>query len=328
MQLLDFIFPVDSVVQKTGNIQLAGITRWPGAVTACYTWPWGYAVQQLYTLNGYGFCQVQVYLKKPLLLQIAHKHAAAYLLYTMPGSASYMHNGHNLLHLLPGSYIPIYLPEGNISVYMQPGTYYFIFQALSFSALQQVTDMLLPTDTLATGVITGSTVNFNSVRLRITDKVQQLIADIYAEHRPTANWYIHLQKCYNSLLNQYNRQLQQVQQPGYIRTPKEYITEMEMYIADNILHPQNLTLQTISSIFKIEKRSIERYFLLFTQSSFRRFVHNNKMLLALCMLQDNLVNIKDAAYQLGYSKPQNFVISFNKHFGFKPALSPGYFTQP
>ncbi len=312
MELLNLVFPEHLTVQKTGSIQQPGITRWPEAVTACYNWQWGYIVQQMYSPNGLGFCSIQVTLEKPLHLQIIHTHAASYLLYTTTGSATYMHNGYKLLQLVPNSYVPVYLTTGSISIFIQPGTYHFIFQLLSLPALLHVTDIQLPA-------------GYTGTRLRITNTIEELITDIYTWKHNTTNRYIQFQKNYNKLLYHYNLQLQQAQQPGYITNPAAYVTEMEIYIADNIWYPEKITLQIITNFFKIEKRSVERYFLAVTKMSFRKFIYNNKMQVALCLLQKDSANIKEVAYQLGYSMPQNLTISFIKFFKFKPAAAKKYF---
>lgn len=325
--LLTFNFPQNYLVATTHQHPKDGTVLWQGAVTEYRQWPGGSMLQQSLHHNGFTFCRLHFIIEQPLAISVTAGANAVFLQFTLAGNAMSLLSGYGLFPLVEGSYTPLYIPAGEHQYWMLPGNYSYVYMPVSQIALQHFSATHRHLQPLIQNWLQQANGGLMSERLRITPGMQQLIQNIQHLPRERSSGYLHLQNIFNGLLGLYNDQILHKTQAGYINTPEDYLAEIKMFVADNILNPQQIKVENLSTIFGIERRSIERYFSQYAFEGVNEYIFRCRMQMALYLLQDSAITVKQIAYNLGYQHPQSFSLAFNRYYGFTPVHARNYFTH-
>lgn len=94
--------------------------------------------------------------------------------------------------------------------------------------------------------------------------------------------------------------------------------EAKNYIDQNLTNTQ-LSLQMISDMLNVTTQYMSQIFHNTIGMTFTEYITNEKMKLALELLEETSINIINISEKIGYSSPQYFIRRFKMHFGITPS---------
>jgi AraC-like DNA-binding protein len=211
----------------------------------------------------------------------------------------------------------LYLPQGCCEVTYAAGKHNFFVTQFEISYLEKIAEVFPILDGLLEKVEKKIPTVVNAGHLLITPKTRGKINDVIHNQYTGQFRKMYLHVKFEDIIIQSLADRKKDGVPGLNDLEIDKIKKAYARIANNV--KSHDTISMIADEIGLDKRKLEKGFLLLYKTTVHRFIIDERLKIAVGLLRDTTRSINEIAKSVGYTSRKTFTKLFKRKYGYPPS---------